>query len=109
MTNDSCETTGCSEHGDLCHDVPRLDAARGRSKPPGPPDPPLIPGHLGAPSYEECAGMLLLVSVSEATNTALPPSIAFQIGPWVERVKEWGRREIDRGNLDQIVEAMGRV
>jgi hypothetical protein len=79
------------------------ERAREAERPPGPPDPPLVPGHLGSPTYRECADMLIVMSVYEASGVALPPDLAWKLGPWKTRLREWGRREVERGNLDALI------
>lgn len=77
-----------------------------------PSTPPLVPGQRGAPSYDECAGMLLMLGVYDVLGTPLPPALAQRLGPWEpwlreweSRLREWGRREVERGNLDKLLAA----
>jgi hypothetical protein len=66
----------------------------------------LVPGHFGTPTYKECAQMLFVVGLAETTGTGLPPAGAFKVGPWDRRLREWGRREVERGNLDNLIAAI---
>lgn len=77
------------------------------SRVPGPPDPPLVPGLIGTPSYEECAQMLAILSFYETVGWPMPAKLAWRIDPWDRRLREWGRREIERGNFDRMMEAVG--
>ena len=38
------------------------------TEPPGPPSPPLVPGHLGAPSEEVCRDMAIVLAFAEAAG-----------------------------------------
>lgn len=82
-------------------------SSQSSSQVPGPPVPPLVPGHLGAPLYDELAQMLVILSVYETLGQSLPTRLAWRIDPWADRVREWGKREIQRGNFDRIMEAAG--
>lgn len=80
-----------------------VSPSQSSSQVPGPPTPPLVPGHLGAPSYGKCARMLVVLSAYETLGIELPDRLAWQIAPWRDRLVEWGRHE----DLDRIMEAAG--
>jgi hypothetical protein len=79
-----------------------------RTDPPGPPAPPFIPGHMGAPSYEACASMAALIGLFDVIGKPMPPGIAWGVGQWEGRIREWVKREVELGRMDELIRAAGR-
>lgn len=73
-----------------------------------PVNPPFIPGHLGAPSYDECARMAVLIGLFEVVGEPMPARLAWSVGQWERPVREWARKEVERGNLDKLMAAASR-
>jgi hypothetical protein len=71
---------------------------------PGPHPPPLVPGHLGQPSYAECASLAALVGLCDHYGWPVPPTIS---PGFANRLRDWVKREFERGNLDKLVAAAG--
>jgi hypothetical protein len=60
---------------------------------------------MGYPSYEECAAMAAILGVYEVLGVPLPTQLAWKIGPWESRLREWVKREVERGNLGKLTGA----
>lgn len=71
--------------------------------PPGPPAPPLVPGHLGQPSYAECASLAVIVGLCDQFCWPIPATIS---PGFVNRLREWVKREVERGNIAKLVAAV---
>lgn len=83
--------------------MPSSPLSRSSERVPGPFAPPLVPGHLGQPSYEDCARAALIVGLCDECKVPLPPTIS---PGFANRLRDWVKREVERGNLDKIVGAV---
>lgn len=85
---------------------PRPDLGRGKSSSvPGPTPPPLVPGHLGQPSYQECACASLIVGLCDTLDIPLPSNIS---PGFANRLRDWVKRECERGNIGKLMAATDR-
>lgn len=67
------------------------------------PGPPLIPDHMGQPSYAECAKAAWLVGFCDEFHQPLPPTIS---PGFASQLRKWMRREVELGNLTKLRQAV---